>query len=89
MNISDLLGAMMQSGMSPSSGDRMKKALGGGVMALLGTMAYQALKGSSQQTEVPLGLLEPQSAAERHRPGATFRDRAESHDQCRQGGRTD
>jgi len=152
MNISDLLGAMMQSGMSPSSGDRMKNALGGGgggslleslsgmlggqspqggglgsilgqalgggsgglgsilgnvlndagtavggkqnlalgglgalagallggggksmggalgggVMALLGTMAYQALKGGgSQQPEVPLGLLEPQSAAER------------------------
>jgi uncharacterized membrane protein YebE (DUF533 family) len=154
MNISDLLGAVMQSGMSPSSGDRMKNAmggggggslldslskgqegqsqeggglgsllgqafgggsgtgglggilgkvlndagnavggkqnlalgglgalagalfggggksmvgaLGGGVMALLGTMAYQALKGgSSQQPEVPLGLMEPQSAAER------------------------
>jgi uncharacterized membrane protein YebE (DUF533 family) len=156
MNISDLLGAMMQSGMSPSSGDRMKNALGGGgggslleslsgmlggqsqqggglgsilgqalgrgsgasglggilgnvlndagnavggkqnlalgglgalagallggggksvggalgggVMALLGTMAYQALKGvSSQQPEVPVpvGLLEPQSAADR------------------------
>ena len=29
MNISDLLGAMMQSGMSPSSGDRMRNALGG------------------------------------------------------------
>jgi uncharacterized membrane protein YebE (DUF533 family) len=150
MNITDLLGAMMQSGMSPSSGDRMKNALGGegdgslldslsgmmgrpspqggglgsllsqalgsgsgglggmlgdvgnavggkqnlalgglgalagallggggksvggalggGVMALLGTMAYQALKGvSSQQPEVPVpvGLLEPQSAADR------------------------
>jgi uncharacterized membrane protein YebE (DUF533 family) len=153
MNISDLLGAMVQSGMSPSSGDRMKNALGGGslleslsgmlggqsqqggglgsilgqalgggsgsgglggilgnvlndagtavggkqnlalgglgalagallggggkslggalgggVMALLGTMAYQALKGKgagSQQPEVPLGLQEPQSAAER------------------------
>ena len=154
MNISDLLGAMMQSGMSPSSGDRMKSALGGGgggslleslsgmlggqsqhggglgsilsqalgggsgsggvgdilgnvlndagkavggkqnlavgglgalagallggggkslggalgggVMALLGAMAFQALKGGgSQQPEVPLGLLEPQSEAER------------------------
>jgi uncharacterized membrane protein YebE (DUF533 family) len=154
MNISDLFGAMVQSGMSPSSGDRMKNALGGGgdgglleslsgmlggqpqqggglgsilgqalgggsgsgglggilgnvlndagtavgghqnlalgglgalagallggggksvggalgggVMALLGTMAYQALKGGgSQQPQVPLGLLEPQSAAER------------------------
>ncbi|MCU0856733.1 MAG: hypothetical protein MUF63_18285, partial [Rhodobacteraceae bacterium] len=30
MNISDLLGAVMQSGMSPSSGDRMKNAFGGG-----------------------------------------------------------
>ena len=30
MNISDLLGAMTQSGMSPSSGDRMRNALGGG-----------------------------------------------------------
>jgi len=154
MNISDLLGAMMQSGMSPSSGDRVKNAfggggggglleslsgmlggqsqqggglgsilsqalgggsgsgglggilgnvlndagkavggkqnlalgglgalagallggggkslggaLGGGVMALLGAMAYQALKGSGgQQPEVPLGLMEPRSEAER------------------------
>lgn len=137
MNITDLLGAVMQSGMSPSSGNRMKNALGGGgggglleslsgmlggpspqggglggilgnvlndagnavggkqnlalgglgalagallggggkslggalgggVMALLGTMAYQALKGSgSQEPEVPLGLVEPQSEAER------------------------
>ncbi len=30
MNITDLLGAVMQSGMSPSSGDRMKNALSGG-----------------------------------------------------------
>jgi uncharacterized membrane protein YebE (DUF533 family) len=137
MNITDLLGAVMQSGMSPSSGNRMKNALGGsggggllenlagmlggqsqqggglggilgnvlndagnavggkqnlalgglgalagallggggkslggalggGVMALLGTMAYQALKGAGrQEPEVPLGLLEPQSEAER------------------------
>ena len=44
----------------------MGGALGGGVMALLGTMAYQALKGAgNQEPEVPLGLLEPQSAAER------------------------
>ncbi len=157
MNISDLLGAMMQSGMSPSSGDRMRNALGGGsgggglldalsgmmggrsaqggdlgsilsqalgggsgaggpggrgdllgsvlndagqavggkqnlalgglgalagallggggksmggalgggVMALLGAMAYQALKyGGGRQPEVPVGLLEPQSATE-------------------------
>lgn len=152
MNITDLLGAVMQSGMSPSSGNRMKNALGGGgggglleslagmlggpspqggglgsilsqalgsgsgglggilgnvlsdagnavggqqnlalgglgalagallggggrslggalgggVMALLGTMAYQALKGTgSREPEVPLGLVEPQTEAER------------------------
>ena len=146
MNISDLLGAMMQSGISPSSKDRMRNslggssvleslagtlggssggglgaaltsmldgggqgggalgnvlsearravggnqnlalgglgalvgallgggrkslggALGGGVMALLGTMAFQALKGSGdREPQVPLGLLEPQTEAER------------------------
>ena len=30
MNISDLLGAVMQSGMAPSSDQRLKNALGGG-----------------------------------------------------------
>ena len=56
-----LAGALLGGG-----GKSVGGALGGGVMALLGTMAYQALKGaSSQQPEVPLGLLEPQSAAER------------------------
>jgi|PlaIllAssembly_1097288.scaffolds.fasta_scaffold1172258_2 hypothetical protein len=29
MNISDLLGAMLQSGMAPSSSERMRNALGG------------------------------------------------------------
>lgn len=147
MNISDLLGAMMQSGMTPSSNDRMRNslgggsvleslagmfggssggglgaalssmlggggqeggllgnvlseagravggnqnlalgglgalvgsllggggksmggALGGGVMALLGAMAFQALKGSGdRKPQVPLGLLEPQTDAERN-----------------------
>jgi len=147
MNISDLLGAMMQSGMTPSSTDRMRNslgggsvldslagmlggssggglgealssmlggggqgggllgnvlseagravgghqnlalgglgalvgallggggksmggALGGGVMALLGAMAFQALKGSGERKpQVPLGLLEPQTEAERN-----------------------
>ena len=178
MNISDLLGAMMQSGMSPSSGDRMKNALGGGgggslleslsgmlggqsqqggglgsiltqalgggsgsgglggilgnvlndagnavggkqnlalgglgalagallggggksvggalgggVMALLGAMAYQALKGGgSQQPEVPAGAPGTAVRGRAAAAGAEFRDRAESHDQCRQGGRTD
>ncbi|RPJ74093.1 MAG: tellurite resistance TerB family protein, partial [Desulfobacteraceae bacterium] len=30
MNISDLLGAVVQSGMAPSSSDRLRNALGGG-----------------------------------------------------------
>ncbi|MFZ7110764.1 MAG: tellurite resistance TerB family protein [Desulfatiglandales bacterium] len=41
-------------------------ALGGGVMALLGAMAFKALQGTGQSTgQVPLGLLEPQSASDR------------------------
>jgi uncharacterized membrane protein YebE (DUF533 family) len=40
MNISDLLGAMVQSGMSPSSHERMKKSLGsGGLLENLAGMA--------------------------------------------------
>ena len=30
MNIAELLGAMVQTGMSPSSSDRMRNSLGGG-----------------------------------------------------------
>ena len=56
-----LAGALLGGG-----GKSVGGALGGGVMALLGAMAYQALKGGgSRQPEVPLGLLEPQTAAER------------------------
>jgi uncharacterized membrane protein YebE (DUF533 family) len=56
-----LAGALLGGG-----GKSLGGALGGGVMALLGTMAYQAMTGvGSQQPQVPLGLLEPQSAAER------------------------
>jgi hypothetical protein len=57
-----LAGALLGGG-----GKSVGGALGGGVMALLGTMAYQALKGGgSQQAEVPVpaGLREPQSAAD-------------------------
>ena len=37
-------------------------ALGGGVMAQLAAMAFQALKGSgSRSNQVPLGLMEPQT----------------------------
>lgn len=46
MNIKDLLGAMVQTGMSPSSTDRMKKSLGGGNELDLAGM----LGGSSSQS---------------------------------------
>jgi uncharacterized membrane protein YebE (DUF533 family) len=56
-----LAGALLGGG-----GKSLGGALGGGVMALLGAMAYQALKGvGSQEPEVPLGLVEPTSEAER------------------------
>ena len=56
-----LAGALLGGG-----GKSMGGALGGGVMALLGAMAYQALKsGGSRQPEVPVGLVEPRTAAER------------------------
>ena len=56
-----LAGALLGGG-----GKSMGGALGGGVMALLGAMAYQALKsGGSRQPEVPVGLIEPRTAAER------------------------
>ena len=56
-----LAGALLGGG-----GKSLGGALGGGVMALLGAMAYQALKGGgSQQPDVPLGLVEPRSEAER------------------------
>jgi hypothetical protein len=43
-------------------GKSMVGALGGGVMALLAAMAFQALKGSgSRSNQVPLGLMEPQT----------------------------
>ncbi|WP_054032120.1 tellurite resistance TerB family protein [Desulfatitalea tepidiphila] len=56
-----LAGALLGGG-----GKSMKGALGGGVMALLGAMAFKALKGSGQGGErVPLGLLEPQTESDR------------------------
>ena len=45
MNISELLGAMVQSGMSASSSDRIKNSLGGGMLDNLTNM----LGGSSGQ----------------------------------------
>jgi uncharacterized membrane protein YebE (DUF533 family) len=47
-------------------GGSVKGAVGGGALAVLGAMAYSALK-KAQQTprEVPLGIREPQNAAEK------------------------
>ncbi len=56
-----LAGALLGGG-----GKSVGGAMGGGVMALLGAMAYQALKSAgSRQAQVPLGLLEPRSETER------------------------
>jgi len=47
-------------------GGALGGGLGGGVMALLGAMAYQALKNRpGQGSRVPLGLAAPQSEAEK------------------------
>ncbi len=54
-------------------GGALKGAVGGGTLALLGSLAYQALKGNApvdqQQLaqEAPLGLREPQGAQEKER----------------------
>jgi len=56
-----LAGALMGGG-----GKSMGGALGGGVMALLGAMAFKALKGAGNRSpQVPLGLAEPQTESER------------------------
>lgn len=55
-----LAGSLFGGGKSP-----IKGALGGGVMALLGAMAFSALKkAGSRQPPVPRGLLEPASPNE-------------------------
>jgi uncharacterized membrane protein YebE (DUF533 family) len=47
-------------------GGALRGGLGGGVMALLGAMAYQALKSrTGEAPRVPLGLAAPQSEAEK------------------------
>lgn len=59
------LGALVGS-LLGGGGKSLGGALGGGLMALLGAMAFKALQGSGQSTgRVPLGLVEPQSEAER------------------------
>ena len=55
-----LAGALLGGG-----GKSLGGAFGGGVMALLGAMAFNALKGSGQSTgQIPVGLLEPQTKAD-------------------------
>jgi len=59
------LGALVGS-LLGGGGKSVGGAVGGGVMALLGAMAFKALQGSGQGTgKVPLGLLEPQTDADR------------------------
>lgn len=53
MNVSDLLGAVVQSGMSPSSNDRMKNSLGGG--AGIGDLLSSVLGGGGQQNAPATG----------------------------------
>ena len=56
-----LAGALLGGGRRSLGG-----ALGGGVMAMLGVMAFQALKNrAGQQARVPLGLVAPQTAAQK------------------------
>jgi uncharacterized membrane protein YebE (DUF533 family) len=55
-----LAGALLGGGRRSMGG-----AMGGGIMALLGAIAFKALKGRGDQTpRVPLGLVEPQTEAE-------------------------
>ncbi|MDD4242577.1 MAG: tellurite resistance TerB family protein [Smithellaceae bacterium] len=55
-----LIGSLMGGGKKSLGG-----AVGGGLVALLGALAFNALKGSGQaKTQVPVGLLEPQTDAE-------------------------
>jgi uncharacterized membrane protein YebE (DUF533 family) len=55
-----LAGALLGGG-----GKSLGGAMGGGVMALLASMAFKALQGSGgQQPRVPVGLIEPKTAAD-------------------------
>ncbi len=54
-----LAGALFGGGSKSLTG-----ALGGGLMALLGSMAMQALQNSGRKVQAPVGLLEPQNERE-------------------------
>jgi uncharacterized membrane protein YebE (DUF533 family) len=57
-----LIGSLLGGG-----GKSLGGAVGGGLMALLGAMAFNALKGSGEQKpQIPVGLLEPQTDAEKN-----------------------
>jgi uncharacterized membrane protein YebE (DUF533 family) len=60
-----LAGALM--GGRKGLGGAIKGTIGGGAMAMLGIMAFQALKksGTFKNLKVPLGLAEPKTAAEK------------------------
>jgi uncharacterized membrane protein YebE (DUF533 family) len=60
-----LAGALM--GGRKGLGGALRGGIGGGAMAMLGIMAYQALKKSGvlKNLKVPLGLAEPKTAAEK------------------------
>jgi uncharacterized membrane protein YebE (DUF533 family) len=56
-----LVGSVLGGGTSSAKG-----AIGGGALAVLGALAYQALKGTQQESqEVPLGLRTPTTTAEK------------------------
>ncbi|MEN6319969.1 MAG: tellurite resistance TerB family protein [Syntrophaceae bacterium] len=60
------LGALVGS-LLGGGGKSLGGAVGGGLMALLGAMAFNALKGSGEQKpQIPAGLLEPQTDAEKN-----------------------
>jgi uncharacterized membrane protein YebE (DUF533 family) len=59
------LGALVGS-LLGGGGKSLGGALGGGIMALLGAMAFKALKSSGQGSgQVPLGLIAPRTEADR------------------------
>lgn len=59
MNIGELLGALVQSGLSPSSGERMRNSLGGGSVmdSLAGMLGGLSQKGSGGFADVLSGML--------------------------------
>jgi uncharacterized membrane protein YebE (DUF533 family) len=58
-----LVGSLLGGGRQSMGG-----GIGGGVMALLGAIAFKALQGSGKsKTQVPLGLLEPRTDADHRR----------------------